>query len=85
MGGTVLCRPKASAGGPYSLPTFPEVKMDSVLNLTFQNIYFIESQNIYIHTHLHFRSNQRGPASLPGPPCASMHREPQGILVGAHN
>lgn len=84
-GGTVLCRPKASAGGLYSLSTFPEVKVDSVLNLTFQNIYLIESQNIYMNMHLHFRSNHRGPASLPGPLYASVHREPQGILVGAHN
>lgn len=36
VGGTVLCRPTASAGGLYSLSTFPEVKVDSVLNLTFQ-------------------------------------------------
>lgn len=83
--GTVLCRPKASAGGLDSLSTFPEVKVDSVLNLTFQNIYLIESQNIYMNMHLHFRSNHRGPASLPGPLCASVHRESQGILVGAHN
>lgn len=62
VGGTVLFRPKASAGGLYSLSTFPEVKVDFVLNLTFQNIYLIGSQSIYMNMHLHFRSNHGGPA-----------------------
>lgn len=56
VGRAALCALKASVGGLYSLSTFHEVDVNSVLNLTFHSIYLMEIQNIYMNMYLHFRS-----------------------------